>query len=326
MSGIGRIRVLIAAACLSATAGSNFAAQSEDMLLAMAPPPAAAKKAEAAQKNKDNYKKELDDARKRADTLKAKGVPVEKITEARVFIDKAMRAIDRNNMTDAADAVDSMRIHLAKAEEYYRQEAPALIPKIDAAKSAALKAKEELTGYQARKVDSTLAAIDSFKTIDRLFRAAAMGDELAALLPSLKEDETKAARLKKLVPGEWVFTEKDKSAEDPKVNAVMTKTIKFGTDGKVQFTEKRSGQSSPVLKEDWHFESWGTYGYKGDTIMFSISRFAAVKQMFWRKHFINGKDVWKDEHGPVYDSTITDGSQDRYVTYDDLKEDFKKVR
>jgi hypothetical protein len=30
--------------------------------------------------------------------------------------------------------------------------------------------------------------------------------------------------------------------------------------------------------------------------------------------------------GPVYDSTFTDGSQDRYVTYEELKEDFKKVR
>jgi hypothetical protein len=48
--------------------------------------------------------------------------------------------------------------------------------------------------------------------------------------------------------------------------------------------------------------------------------------MFKRLHKIDGKEVWKDEPGPTYDSAITDGSQDRYVTYDDLKMDFKKVR
>jgi len=193
-------------------------------------------------------------------------------------------------------------------------------------KRAALEAKAGLTGYQAGKVDSIVAVIDSFQRIDRLFQANAVGRKLTAMLPSLKEDEVKAARLKNLVPGEWLFTDRDKSVEDPKVNAVRTTLFKFGTDGKVQLTEKKSGRSTPVFKEDWHFESWGTYGYKGDTIMLSISRFAAVKQMFSRLHRINGKDVWKDEPGPVFDSLITDGSQDRYVTYDDLREDFKRVR
>jgi len=197
---------------------------------------------------------------------------------------------------------------------------------LDEARSAALEAKAGLTGYQARKVDSIMVVIDSFQRIDRLFQANAAGQKLTAMLPRLKEDEVKAARLKSLVPGEWLFTDRDKSVEDPKVNAVRTTLFKFGTDGKVQLTEKKSGRSSPFLKEDWHFESWGTYGYKGDTIMLSISRFASVKQVFSRLHRIDGKDVWKDEPGPVFDSLITDGSQDRYVTYEDLKEDFKKVR
>jgi hypothetical protein len=60
--------------------------------------------------------------------------------------------------------------------------------------------------------------------------------------------------------------------------------------------------------------------------MLLINRFAAVKQMFKRLHNVDGKKVWKNENGPVYDSTITDGSQDRYFTFEDLKEDFRKVR
>ncbi|MDR2591602.1 MAG: hypothetical protein LBC59_02200 [Chitinispirillales bacterium] len=319
MFRIGKIRALITVAWLLATitvfgGSAVYAAGRLAPMVSLT-----AQKASA-------YEKTLDDARERIDRLKAKGVSVDKITEARIFIDVANRALEENDMAMVKEAIDSMHVHLNKAEEYYRQEAPALWPKIDAAKSLALQAKKELTGYQARKIDSIVGVIDSLQKIDWLFRAKAIGEELTALLPSLKEDEVKAARLKKLVPGEWVFTEKDKSVEDPKVNAVRTSTFKFGTDGKIHLVEKKSGQSAPMLKEDWHFESWGTYGYKGDTIMLSINRFSAIKQMFWRKHMINGKEVWKDEPGPVFDSTITDGSQDRYVTYEDLKEDFKKVR
>jgi len=268
--------------------------------------------------------KSLDDAQKRIDLLKAKGVPSEKIAEARVFLDEAKRALEKNNKSPAKKAADSMNIYLAKAEAYYNGEVATLGPKVDAAKNAGLKAKEELSGYQAGKVDSMVRLIDSLKKLDWLLQADAKGQDLTNMIPYLKEDEAKAARLKKLVPGEWVFTERDKSVEDPKVNALTTKTFRFGADGKIHLTEQKKGQSGPAFKEDWLFESWGTYGYKGDTIMLKISRFAAVKQLFTR--FWSAENKWKDEPGPTYDSAITDGSQDRYVTYDDLKVDFKKVR
>ncbi len=268
--------------------------------------------------------KTLDDARQRLDLLKSKGVPSERVTEARVFLDEATRALEKNNKAPAKKAADSLKVYLAKAESYYQQEVASLGPKIDKDRSEGLKAKEELTSYQARKVDSLVAVIDSFKKMDWLLQASARGDSLRKLIPFLKEDEAKAARIKKLVPGEWVFTEKAKSVEDPKVNAVTTKTFQFGADGKIHLIEKKFGQSSPTFKEDWLFESWGTYGYKGDTIMLSINRFAAKKQMFTR--YWAAENKWKDEPGPTYDSAITDGSQDRYVTYQDLKDDFKKTR
>jgi polyhydroxyalkanoate synthesis regulator phasin len=270
--------------------------------------------------------KVIDDAQARLDQLKSKGVPPEKMTEARVFLDEAKRALEKNNKAPAKKAADSMKVYLEKVENYYKQEVATLGGKIDAARSTGLKAKEELTSFQARKIDSVVAVIDSFKRMDWLLQASARADSLLKMIPFLKEDEAKAARLKKLVPGEWVYTEKAKSVEDPKVNAITTKIFSFGSDGKIHLTEKKFGQSSPTFKEDWLFESWGTYGYKGDTVMLEIKRFAAKKQMFTRMHIIDGKPVWKDEPGPTYDSAITDGSQDRYVTYQDLKDDFKKTR
>jgi len=270
--------------------------------------------------------KSLDDAQKRLDLLKSKGVPSEKMSEARVFLSTARTELEKNNKSPAKKAADSLKVYLAKAEGYYQQEVSTLGPKIDAAKKSGLKAKEELTSFQARKIDSLVSVIDSFVKMDWLLQANTRGEELVKMLPALKEDEATAAKMKKLIPGEWTFTDRDKSVEDPKVNALTTKTFQFGNDGKVHLIEKKLGQSSPSFKEDWLFESWGTYGFKGDTVMLLVDRFAAKKQLFTRLHIIDGKPVWKDEPGPTYDSLIKDGSQDRSITYKDLKEDFKKVR
>jgi len=162
--------------------------------------------------------------------------------------------------------------------------------------------------------------------IDSPLQAHNKAQELVAMLPSIKEVEAKAARIRELIEGEWVFTEKAKSIENPSVDAVTTKIFRFDSDGKVHLEEKKIGQSSPYLKEDWLFESWGTYDCKGDTVMISINRFAAVRNMFKRLHKVDGKEIWRDEPAPTYDSAITDGSQDRYVIYDDFILDFKKVK
>jgi len=269
--------------------------------------------------------KSLTDAQNRIDALKAKGVPVDTLSNASVHLYAAKEHFSKNNSSLAKKAADSLKVYLEKAEKYYQDQVSTLGPTIDAAKSAALKAKEEISGYQARKVDSTLGVVDSLRKMDWLLQANNVAQELVALLPSLKEDEAKSKNLGKLVPGEWYTETRTKSEEFKEVNALERKVFTFYRDGKVYLEEGKSGQSGPFFKEDWLFKSWGTYGYKGDTIMLSINRFAAVKQNFKKARNDNGKAVdWKDEPGPTYDSVITDGSQDRFVTYDDLKADFSR--
>jgi hypothetical protein len=72
--------------------------------------------------------------------------------------------------------------------------------------------------------------------------------------------------------------------------------------------ESKEGQSGTYLKEDWEFQSSGTYDFKGDTIMLSITRFASVRQDFERIHMKDGNAVWVKEPQPRYDSTITNGN------------------
>jgi len=270
--------------------------------------------------------KTIDDAQKRIDVLRSKGLPDEQVSGARVHIFSAREHVSKSNSRLAKVAMDSLNANIERAEKFYQDQVSNLGPKIDAAKAQANKAKEELSGYQVKKIDSSFAIIDSFKRMDWLLQSNNVAQELVALLPSLKEDEVKSKNLRRLVPGEWVTETRTRSEANRDVNALERKVFTFHRDGKVNLVESKKGQSGEFLKEDWEFRSWGTYDMKGDTIMLSINRFAAVRQMFRRIHKINDQMVWKDEPGPVYDSAITDGSQDRFVTFEDLKTDFKQAK
>jgi len=266
----------------------------------------------------------LNKEQSRLDLLKSKGVPDNQMSFARVHLYSAREHVGKNNKALARKSLDSARVHLEKAEAFYNQEVATLGPKIDAAKSGADAAKASLTGFQVRKIDSLVRVVDSFKRMDWLLQSNNIAQELTALLPSLRDDEQKATRLKRQVPGEWVFEDRAKSVEHKEVNALTRKVFRFGPGNRVFLTESKKGQSGPAFKEDWEFNSWGTYDFKGDTIMLMINRFQALRQMFERYH--GGEGKWVKEPGPTYDSAITDGSQDRSITWADLTEDFKKRR
>ncbi|MDR2578609.1 MAG: hypothetical protein LBC70_07380 [Chitinispirillales bacterium] len=269
----------------------------------------------------------LGESQARIDMLRAKGVPDDEVSSARVHLHQTREHFTKGNKSLAKRAADSLRVHLEKAEKFYDERILTLGPVIEAAKSASLKAKEDLSGYQAKRIDSTLAVIDSFRKADRPLQANNIAQELVAALPSLREDEQKGVAIRRQLPGEWVFTDKVESVEIPARDAAVTrKSFLFRPDGTIYLVESRRGQSGPYLKEDWEFRSWGTYGLKGDTIMLSINRFAAVRQMFQRIHMRDGRPVWVPEPGPTYDSLITDGSQDRFITFADLKDDFRRAR
>jgi len=100
------------------------------------------------------------------------------------------------------------------------------------------------------------------------------------------------------------------------------KVFIFNKDGSAKLVESKKGQSSQVLKEDYEFNSYGTYDLLGDTIMIFIKRFASVKQNFENQVDKNGKKVWETQKQPTYDSTITDGSQDRWIPFTEMQADF----
>ena len=144
-------------------------------------------------------------------------------------------------------------------------------------------------------------------------------EQLDSLMPQLLKDEEAAKKADAQIRGmTWSMVKK--LTEDG-ANAVQKNRIFFKKDGSYEMSEEMKGATKPTLKEDWLFMTWGTYAMKGDTILLSTKRENRVRQIY--VHMDGGKEAKKIEDKP-YDSVITNGSKDRYFTFDYLKENFKK--
>jgi hypothetical protein len=199
-----------------------------------------------------------------------------------------------------------------------------LRPFLDSAKVVFKKAGAELTGYQKKTLDSTVGVIDSLMGINWLIPAEAEARALLGRLPRLKIDEEIASEYRPKIPGTWVCKQVTTNNADKSVRAVEEKIFTFKRNGEAVYTEKKKGKSTPSFKEDWEYRSRGEWGLAGDTIKVAVDRFSAVRQNFEELHNVNGRPKWKKKNHPSYDSTITDGSQNRFIIYKDLLADFKK--
>ena len=267
--------------------------------------------------------KTLDDAQKRIDALKEKGVPDSSLSTALVYLYQAKDANQRGNKGLAHLSADSMQILIAQAEAAYNDNLTKKKPEIDELLLTLNQAKAKLTGLQAKKLDSALKVIDGFNQKNWVYQVEANATTAVKnLLPQLQFNESRAKELRERLPGSWTCINKTKNDEDKAINAVEKKVFSFMKDGKCKLVETKKGQSSPVLKEDWEFNSYGTYDLLGDTIFMFINRFACVKQNFENMSLKDGKKKWDLKKEPTYDSTITDGSQDRWIPFSDLQRDF----
>ncbi len=270
----------------------------------------------------------LDNADKRLKALKSKGVPDSVLSQPRVHLYQARECKRKSAWGEAHDAAKLMKKELVKAESYYRNKVSKLKPSVDSLRAIIQKARQNYTGIELKKFDSLGTIVDSFAKIDWLLQSYAKAKELVGLIAHFNDDAATAKKLRDSIPGEWVCTQQDKSTENKDINAVARKVFTFEKNGKAKFVESKKGQSGPYCKEDWEFVSNGTWDVNGDTIHIFVNRFAAVRQVFERMYIEQGgkKKTWRKEPKPTYDSTITDGSQDRFISFKDLNEDFEQTK
>lgn len=273
--------------------------------------------------------KTLSNAEKKIEELKAAGVPDSTLSTVKVFLYQSKDAKQRGNMGVAKTSVQNMKRELAAVEATYKEEITRLMPVIDSLRSVIRATRSVLSGLQLKKMDSMMVAVDSFAAMKWYLQAYNKAQEIATAIPQFNKDEELSQEIRAKIPGKWVCTNVTKSKEVKGVHAVEKKIFTFNKDGKVTLIENKKGQSGPFLRENWEFRSWGSWDCHGDTIHLFIDRFAAVRQDFERLYVEKEGDkitkkTWKKEPAETYDSLITDGSQDRYITYQDLKDDFTR--
>ena len=266
----------------------------------------------------------IKDVEKRIETLVSKGVPDSALSNVRVFLYQARDAKQRGNFSLAQEAKISMFSHIKQVENKYKSDVDRIKQWLQSQKSRITGETNKLTGLNKRHADSAMAVVDSFARIDWLLHAEAKLKDFAKVVPQLISDENNGHEIRKKIPGRWVSEQVTKHVQDKSVYAVEKKIFNFKKDGKVDLVESKKGKSSPFFKEDWKFLSSGKYDVKGDTIVLFIERFTAAKQNFWEKREVDGKKKWVFKQEPTYDSTITDGSQDRFIIYSDLTLDFAR--
>ncbi len=262
----------------------------------------------------------VEEVEARINALLEKGVPDSVVADAKIALYNVSTGQKTNNSTLIRKYTDSMAIGIEKAEKWYTEAMATYKPYLENLKKTLSEKKSNLTGLHLKTADSMLAICDSFININWLVQAKAKMDKLDSIMPVLLDNEKKASEIRKLVVGNWIDAH-ILQAEDQPYKAKSIKTFSFGKDGKFQSSEELMGQTTPFMKEDWKFISWGNYDFRGDTIILSINREKCPKQIFTR-YWTNEK-VWKKEVKPTYDSTLTEPKIE-FITYKTLKEDFKK--
>jgi hypothetical protein len=213
---------------------------------------------------------------------------------------------------------------LSHAEASFGETTSRLKPVVDSLRKVITEKKKPLTGYHLKEADSLIAILDA--TIKGSDWPQAHAQEILILDTSIAALETTqklAEETKKKLIGSWVANQnmKDKELE---VNAVRKESYAFLKDGKVNISEELKGQTSQFQKEDWKFESSGTYDCKGSDVIIDVTHEKCLKQIYENLKQKDGKKTWIKTEKPTYDSTIVSGKKLRVMPFDDIKQTYKK--
>lgn len=251
--------------------------------------------------------------------LKTSGVPDTLLEDAEVLLYQFKTAHSSNNPAVASSRPngDSLVYYVERAQTWFNEQSQKAEPAFKSCREAAATAMAPLTGMHKKSVDSLAAIADSLAAKSWFIQANQKCADLGVLITAMTTAQATADKLAKVVTGRW------KSIRDvvgEGANAVETRVFTFNKDGSLYYTHRMKGKTSETLKENWQFNSWGTWTLKGDTIYMGVNREKCLVQNFT---FLRG-NAWETQKSPTYDSTITDGSKNLLIVYQDLKDEFVK--
>ena len=260
----------------------------------------------------------------RIKALEDKGAPDSILSNVKIYLSNVKNL---GKIGKAGKYKDSLKTSIAAAEAWYEKAVTGSKVYIESVRKTIIERKAHLSGLPLKDCDNLLLTADSLVKINWLIAARAEFEKIDAAMPFFLENQKKANELKPKIVGTWKAVHVVRPTDDEEganYKALETRIYTFGKDGAFSGSEEKHGQSTPYLKEDWKFLSWGTYDLSGDSIYLFISREKCAQQVYTRLNIKTKK--WEKKVEPSYDSTITNNKKDKFIVYDDLKSDFKKIK
>lgn len=266
--------------------------------------------------------KKLEDAETRLKVLIDNGVPDSVLADTKIYLFKTKGSFKSGQSGIARRIGDSLFLSLEKAEAEYQVALEKLKPAVKSMRESFDVKKKELTGLHIKYVDSLVTYIDSFIKMNWIIQANNRCIMLDSMFPNIIADEKHAAKIMPRIVGTWV----SQRVPEKGYKGLETRKFIFKKDGTFTGAEQMKGQTSAYVKENWKFLTWGTWKLRGDTAFLFVNREKCPIQVYHNYIKKNGKLQWKMNKAPTYDSTITNGAKDRYLTYTYLMDLFKKKR
>lgn len=265
-------------------------------------------------------------AEARIKALEEQGVPDSVLSSVKVYLYNVTTLGKTGQMGKVRKYKDSLKAGIAAAEAWYEKAMQENKIFIDSLRPTLDKRKTELTGLPLKDYDSMLAVADSFVALNWLVQARTEFEKCDEAMGVFLKNQERAEQIRPKLYGTWtdVHVVRPASEDGGNYKATEKKVFTFKKDGSFKAIESMNGQTTPYMKENWEFQSWGTYDLMGDSIYLFVTREKCAKQIFTQLNVKTNK--WKRNVKPTYDSTITNNAKDKFITYDDLKLAFKRRR
>ncbi|KMQ50926.1 hypothetical protein CHISP_2068 [Chitinispirillum alkaliphilum] len=260
-----------------------------------------------------------EEAEARIAQLRERGVPRSEMTKISMYLNHMKTAQSIGNSREHRQYQDSLYNALNEFEDRMEilLEESALV--IDSLRVAVAEKKKPLKEMHLEKAKELLGDIDSLIEIPMPLAARSRLTQFKQQLDTLLEMQNLADSLRRHVVGAWVM---EQESPDPRFDVVKRQEIHFRPDGSLYIMKRSRGRTSETTREDWEFQSEGTWKLRGDMAFKFIERDKRVRYNF--RYLDQETNRWITETQPPYDSTITDGSMDEFITYETLARDYKR--
>jgi len=262
----------------------------------------------------------LEDGKAKVAELAAKGVPEREMSDIKMYIFQMETAKKTGNGGQFRVYQDSLTSALGGFEEKMSAVLESAGPYMDSVIRACDEKITGLKGLHLEAARKSRAPVDSLMKIEsqKLYARSRLQD-FALEVDTLVTLQKLADSLRGEFVGIWVM---EQEPADSRFKMVERTEIHMKPDGSLFIMEGKKGQISEDAKEDWLFESRGTWDVMGDVAHHYITKEKRVRQIFEGIDPQTGS--WRKQSQPPYDSTLAKGTKDRFWAYDELKKDYKR--